>query len=778
MKGPTARSGSQPPAASSFPLFPIIWSVQTAVKREGGALNAGYAGTDYAVAEVEAQWQRTWREQRPYAAPAPGADRPDTYLFAAAPFTSGKIHMGHVRSYTIADAYARFRRAAGDAVLFAIGFDSFGLPAELEAIRRGLPTQQWVEHCCAQMRLQMERLGFSFDWEREFVSSEPDFYRWSQWLFLAFLERDLVYRATARVDYCEQCRTTLASLQVEDGCCWRCHTPVRSVTRPQWYLRVSAYIAENERRLDERPDADRAWLASQRTALGRVDGVEVAARAADGRTLWAFTPHADALAHAQFVAISPNHPDIDAWTAHAGDAALRGDGWGRAARRPEDAPVLDAGCALSVEGLARPLPLVVSPAVDARYGTSALLGIPAADRTDKLLAHRIAGLPPEEAAAAADGSAVPSRPAVRYRKRDFTISRQRSWGAPIPIVHCDACGIVPVPKEDLPVLLPPDVRPTGEGNPLAEHEGFAATTCPRCAAPARRETDTLDCHLDGIWMWLPIAVPRAARAEAMFDHPDLRRWFPGKRQIWGADGGGYLSDQRTIAKALRDLDKLPWVADGEPFHETLMHEMVQLEGRKMSKHLGNVVDPDELVARVGADTVRLAVLVAAAPRKPLTWTESAVRRGQSFLTELWGFAEPRLRAVAATLADDAAIDESDAQRRRLRRWCDAAIRNGTEQLEQLDMHLAVENVIRLVGNVREFERRVRERREPDAADAEAAAIALLLVVRMLAPFAPHISEELWHRAGKMGFVGQLPWPAPLGPSPTRGRRRAMTPSRP
>jgi leucyl-tRNA synthetase len=715
----------------------------------------------YVPADFEARWQQRWREERVYAASTtPDPDR-DAYIFAAAPFTSGNIHMGHVRSYTIADAYARFRRAAGDSVLFSIGFDSFGLPAELEAIKRGMPTRAWVERCCEQMRAQMARMGFSFDWDREFVSSEPEFYRWSQWLFLAFLERDLVYRATARVDYCESCRTTLASLQVEDGCCWRCHTPVRAETRAQWYLRVSAYIPENERRLDERPGADRGWLASQRTALGRVDGVEAQARAADGRTLWVFTPHADAVAQAQFVAISPNHPQIDAWASDTADDALRGEGWGRVARSADDAPVLDAGCTLELAGLAAPLPLVITPAVDGRFGTTAVLGIPQVDRTDEILARRIATAPPAGGA----GAALSLRPAVRYRKRDFTISRQRSWGAPIPIVHCEKCGIVPLAMGDLPVLLPEDLQPTGEGNPLAEHETFLATSCPRCGADARRETDTLDCHLDGIWMWLPICVPKEGR-DALFDHAELQRWMPGKRQIWGADGGGYLSDQRTIAKALRDLGKLAQVTDGEPFGETLMHEMVQLDGRKMSKHLGNVVDPDTLVAQVGADVVRLAVLVAAAPRRPLTWTESAVRRSQDFLSELWAYAQPRLAAAAPPPAPDAAIEPSDALRRRLQRWCEAAVRNVTVELDELEMHLAAENVMRLFANVQKFEARARERRgELDAHDREAVVIALRLVLRMLAPFAPHACEELWELAGGPGLVGELPWPAPEAVEP-------------
>jgi leucyl-tRNA synthetase len=693
----------------------------------------------------------------------------DSFVFAAAPFTSGNIHLGHVRSYTIADVCARFRRAQGDAVLFAIGFDAFGLPAELKAIEHGEPIAAWVERCRRRMRAQLDRLGFSFDWEREFVSSDPDVYRWSQWLFLTFLDAGLVYRAEQDVDWCEACATVLARPQVLDGACWRCHGPVRTVRRAQWHLRGGAYAAENDARLGG-GYGDRAWEIGQRKVLGRVDGVELDATAEDGRTLTVFTPHADAVGHARFVALSPRHPELDAWVAPQARASLeqtRRMGWSRADRHAAEAPALAAGRSVRIAGVPAALPVVISPLVDPRAGITALLGIPSAERGDALIAQRL-GLPVhDDGDAAAAVTDVPVRPAVRFRPGDVPISRQRCWGTPIPVVHCPACGVVPVPRGELPVRLPRDLQPTADGgNPLEACEPFVATTCPRCAGPAARETDTLDCHFDGLWLWLAVCVPPAARASALFEHEEVRRWLPGRQLVWGADGGQYIFDLRATAKALRDAGPWSWLADGEPFSHTLVHEMVQLDGEKMSKHLGNVVDPDALVAAVGADAVRLAVLGAAAPRNPLRWTDDVLRRSSGFVSELWDFAEARL-CVRPQPPEDAAFETSDHLRARLARWCAAAIRRVTEDVEQLNLHRAADNVVQLLAQIQRFEARALQRRgELEASDAEAVVLALRVLIRLLAPMAPHVCDELWTIGGCEGLASELPWPAGAGRSDT------------
>ena len=773
--------------------------------------------SDYDPAAIEARWQAAWLAQRAFAVPSPQDARTPAYVFAGCPFTSGDAHMGHIRSYTISDAYARFLRARGDAVLFSLGFDSFGLPAELEAVRRGVTPQAWVARCVERMRGQFERLGYSCDWERTFVSSEPDHYRWTQWLFLAMRERDLVYQHVAQVSWCDSCQTVLAALQVEDGTCWRCHEEVRFRRLPQWFMRISAYVEDNERGLDTLPGWSKAAVGAQRAVIGRVDGVELQATLLDGTALTVFTPHADAIEQAAFVVVSPAHPLIDVWTDQPSVASqltrVREAGWRRDDRDLEQVPVVPTGALATVPGVSGTLPIVISPVVDARFGPTAALGIPERDATAASIAQRLeSGSGPGAKGVGALGSswkvaakaqATPA-PTVRYRARDFAISRQRAWGAPIPLIHCETCGTVPVPFADLPVRLPEDLQVTGAGNPLEGMEEFTRCVCPSCGGEARRETDTIDCHVDGMWMWMPICVPFEDRPEHMFDHPEYKRWLPARQIVWGADAGGYMFDQRLIGKVLQDLDTLPPVPGREPFTNALMHQMIRLEGRKMSKHLGNVVDPNELVVHVGADTVRLAVLQAASPGRIFNWNDQPIRYCQMFLKKLYGYAEPRLRAWAAAQegAEGAATQESaqgaatqesaqgaatqesaqgaatqesaqggtaqirqpcielgDKRRRRLVNWCATALGKVTADFEGLEMQRAAHNTMLLLTRIQDFEERASERREQlRAKDSESVAAALLLLVQMLAPLTPHIAEELWSLAGNATLLANNPWP--------------------
>jgi leucyl-tRNA synthetase len=788
----------------------------------------GTAAHSYDPQTIEAARQSAWRARDAFATPAIDGDRPRRYIKPSAPFTSGNIHIGHVRSYSIGDAYARFWRARGEDVLFAFGFDAFGLPAELGAIAGGVSPSEWVGRCAEHMKDQLERLGYSFDWDRAFLSSDAQMYRWSQWLFLIMLEAGLVYRGTGAVDWCDTCQTTLATIQVEDGLCWRCHNPVRLIQRPQWNLRISAYLRENDERLGELEQSgmwDEVALAGQRYVLGRVDGVELdlvagsgdgpagdgpadgatdatASGAADdgrddeaGETLTAFTPHADAVSLARFVLISPKHPHIERWA--RGEKLrerledLRSGGLERDARDADAIPLIDTGVMLSSPAGGEPLPLLVSPVVDGRFGATAVLGIPARDHADALVAARL-GLAvdedgetdeadeaeaegertdgelssegPPRARANSDGTgpdgtpAAGARPAVRYRANDFSISRQRSWGTPIPIVYCDAdCGAVPVPMEQLPVLLPLDLKPTGEGNPLAEREDFVATTCPGCGGPGRRETDTLDCHFDALWLWVPVCVPPAERdrtLEEILALEDLRAWLPCERVVAGSDSGNFVFDQRTVTKALRDIGPLAFLGDGEPFAGCLFHEMVIRDGRKMSKHLGNVVDPDELVARYGADTVRLATLYAARPQRSLNWSDSAVLRCHRFLNQVWDFTHAQL--AAATKEPERDITEH--LRSRLGKWCDTAVEKTTQEMAELEMHSAVRNVMRLFDRIKDYEKRVLARSEAlSEADRDSLLGALGALVQLLAPLTPHLAEELWPALGNSPDT-QMPWP--------------------
>jgi leucyl-tRNA synthetase len=710
----------------------------------------------YDAGETESARQAEWAERDVFATPVPGPGQDAVYIKPSSPFTSGNLHMGHVRDYSIGDAYARFRRARGDAVLFGFGFDAFGLPAEMAAIERGTRPAEWVERCGERMLGQMKRLGFSFDYDRAFYSSDEDQYRWSQWLFLTLFEAGLVYRDNATVDWCDTCQTTLAALQVEDGRCWRCHNPVRLIRRPTWFLRLSPYLEENDRNLERLANWDELSLKTQRYILGRSDGVELDLGNAGGDGLEVFTPHADAVGEARFALLSPRHPDLERWVADPAVAeqldALRSGGWERSARDASAVPVIDTGASVAVAG-GGSLPLFVSPIVDARYGPTAALGIPAVDEADEAIAARMprtAGEPFGGGSAAG----LELRGASRYRAYDFSISRQRYWGTPIPVLHCEQCGVVPVPLEDLPVVLPRDVEPTGEGNPLAERPDFLETTCPTCDGAARRETDTLDCHFDALWLWVPAAVPPQDRDAQMFTHPDLRRWLPSERLVAGNDSGGFVFDQRVVTKALRDIGPFSFLTDGEPFAGCLFHEMVIADGRKMSKHLGNVVDPDELVAEHGADTVRLAVLYAAGPAKALNWTDGALRFASRFLRGLWDYTHESIAAAADAPEDAEAAADTAFIRERLGKWCENGVERITADLEELQMHKAVRNVTRLLERIKDYEKRIVKRRgQLDREDYAALLEALALLARALSPFAPHIAEELLLALGRDASVG-------------------------
>jgi len=771
---------------------------------------------EYDARAVEQRQQAAWAQRGAFRAPPIEGlgDGEGIYIKASAPFTSGNVHIGHVRSYAIGDAYARFQRARGEAVLFAFGFDAFGLPAELGAIANGESPSEWVARCAQHMTGQLKRLGFSFNWERTFMSSDPLMYRWSQWLFLTLLEAGLIYHGTGTVDWCDTCQTTLATIQVENGTCWRCHNPVRLIQRPQWYLRISAYVAENDRRAAALHKWDETALASQAYVLGRSDGFELDARADDGGELTLFTPHAEICDPnpplARFALISPKHPEVERFTRGTAVQAqldeLRLGGLERSSRAAEAMALLDTGHTISLPdgaGGLEDLPLAISPAVDERFGPTAVLGVPALDRTDAVIAARLGlaiedppsndgtgarqsvgppvGASPAVAAEVSKSGGVRAhahartrahahtqpahtspavRPAVRYRADDFSISRQRAWGTPIPIVYCERCGTVPVPREQLPIELPLDLKPTGEGNPLAEREDFVQTTCPACGGPAQRETDTLDCHFDALWLWVPACVPAPERErplEEIFALPDLRAWLPSERLVAGSDSGNFMFDQRITTKALRDIGPLAFLADGEPFAGALMHEMVIRDGRKMSKHLGNVVDPDELVERFGADTVRLAVLWAARPQKSLNWDDSSVQYCGRFLHSLWRYSHARLQMRADAPELDPAATEH--LRRRLQKWCETGVQKITEELAALEMHKAVRDVIRLLDRIKDFEKKVIQRSGAlGRADLAALLDALALMAQVLAPFAPHIAQELWLATGHGEPGIAPPWP--------------------
>ena len=723
----------------------------------------------YEAAEIEAERQAAWVDRGDYSAPAPPPDgEHGVYVKSSSPFTSGNLHMGHVRDYTIGDAYARFQRARGRSVLMGFGFDAFGLPAELAAIERQIPVAGWVEECGERMLGQMQRLGYSFDYDRVFYSSDEGQYRWSQWLFLTLYDMGLIYLDDTTVDWCDTCQTTLATIQVEEGgTCWRCHNEVRLIRRPTWFLKITPYLEENDAnmaKLEEQP-WDELALATQRYILGRADGVEFELDAPGG-PLTGFTPHPDAAGLATFVLLSPRHPEIEAWIGDEGVRAeleqLRSGGWERSARDASAVPVIDTGRSIAGPD-GTELPVLISPLVDDRFGPTAALGIPAVDEADADVAARFPGrIPTPDPVDDVDGpknhdmadfsahqhAVEGARGAKRYRANDFSISRQRSWGTPIPIVHCPDHGPVPVREADLPVVLPRDIKPTGEGNPLAERSDFVDVDCPVCGKPAKRETDTLDCHFDALFLWVPATLPPEDRATQMFTHPESRKWLPAERQVAGGDSGGFVFDQRIVTKALRDHGELDYLTDGEPFAGVLFHEMVIADGRKMSKHLGNVVDPDELVAQFGADTVRVAVLWAAGPAKTLNWSDAAIRFANKFLRSFWTYAHDRFVELDGAKHDPEKAAETEKQREKLRGWCENGLGRIADDTAELQLHKSIRNLTRLFERIQQFEKQLKKRGQLDRVDAEALVAAILLLARALQPFAPHAAEQILINSGR------------------------------
>ena len=719
--------------------------------------------------ELDERWQAAWREARVFATPGEDADGPGgraRYVFPSCPFTSGNAHLGHARIYSVSDAFARFRRAMGDQILFTTGFDSFGLPSELEAIRRGITPAEWVEQCCENFRRDFSGLGASFDWERSFVTCEPQHYQWTQYLFLLLYEHDLIYRQERHVHWCDSCQTVLAQTQAEGGVCWRCESPVRFIPLEQWFFRATRYAAENDDNLDTLSGWDVNALGAQRSLLSRVEGVELDAATPVGTQAAVFAAEPDALSGAAFIAVSPNHPRLGDWVGqlHESEALreMRSLGW-RSGDRAGTVDVIDTGLTARIAGIERELPVLVSPIVDARHGATASLGIPAADATDATIAEKAGVALPPGNTAGLESSAL--RPARRYAITDFSIGRQRSWGAPIPIVYCADCGVVPVPRDQLPVVLPPDLRIDGTGRPLAEDEEFVNTDCPSCGGPARRETDTLDCHVDAFWTWLSISVPYADRRHSMFDHPQTARWLPVTNVIRGTDGAGFVFDQRSFTKMLRDVGLLTHIADGEPFTNQRMIGLVRFDGKKMSKHLRNTVELKAMLEEVGADVLRVAMLYAAAPKNDFHWTDEPIRFCAEWLEQVWSWAAPRLQRweeLDAELRER--IDGSTRLRRKLVTWCDMAHRNVTRALDAIEMKHAVEGTIALFDKLREFERRAvaaGQGNPADLLDEAAMLIAARHLVRLLAPMAPHLAEELWSLCGEEQMLATLPWPEPV-----------------
>lgn len=632
----------------------------------------------------------------------------DAYVFVNCPAIGGRLGLTQLRGYAIADAHARYRRARGEDVLFALGFDTFATtpkPAE------GQTVEEWVDGRCASLKETLERLSISFDWDRTALTSDPDVYRWSQRLFVELLERGLVYQHGGK----------------------------------GWFLRMGSFNEENDSRVEQLEGWSDAARAGQRGLLKRVDGSEFEAQALDGTPLSLFTAHPDSIADAAFVGLAPSRPELDAWVADDPDVSqrlseMRNRDWSDVSL--EELPVVEVPMSVQVPSVAQPLPILVSPSIESRFGPAAVLGVPTIDATDKVLGKQL----PKGGGLAWKVESKPPRtsPAVRYLATDMPLSRGRAWGAPVPVVHCEQCGPVGVPVEQLPVELPVGLDVTGRGNALAENADYLQCECPRCGAAAQRDAGTLHPRLGAAWIEVALAVPAADRADGMFGHPDLQRRLPTVRTVEGPDADGALLDMRTVAKALRDVGALD-LEGGEPHGPTLLHERVEIEG----------VSDEDLSEAYGGDAVRFALLYSAAPGKAFSGGAEVLRHSAAFLDELRSFAESRVGAAGV----DARIDTSDGLRRRLASWCDTAVSRTAENYEDLAMHRATRNVVELLARIQDFERRVAEHRgEVADADREAVGVATRVLAQLLAPLAPELSRQLSLANGNSDTVGQSTWP--------------------
>lgn len=746
----------------------------------------------YSPHEVELKWQRRWEKGGVFRTPATPGERP-LYVLEMFPYPSGRIHMGHVRNYTIGDALARFFRMRGYTVLHPMGWDAFGLPAENAAIQKGAHPAEWTYSNIRVMREQLKRLGFSYDWDREIATCRPEYYKFEQEVFLRMLERGLAYRAKSLVNYCPHCATVLANEQVIEGECWRCQTRVELREMPGWFFRITAYaeeLLEDLKLLNQWPERVRIM---QRNWIGKSTGARVQFELeGTGSKLEIFTTRPDTLYGVTFLAISPHAEILTELLPPQGLAQLNRlkEEIARAADREKLG--YDTGLRAIHPLTGERIPLYAASFVLAEYGTGCVMGVPAHDQRDFEFA-RSHGIPikvvieppgrilvPEEMEEAytepgimrqsGPFTGLPSEEAktrivnllkergigdfaVSYRLRDWGVSRQRYWGAPIPVVHCEGCGIVPVPYESLPVVLPEHAPFTGMGgNPLEHVEGFLRTPCPRCGKVARRETDTLDTFVESSWYFLRFISPRDP--DRMVDPELVSLYCPVHFYIGGIEHAIlHLLYARFFTKVLRDLG---YIQLREPFQRLITQGMVIKDGAKMSKSLGNIVDPDAMVARYGADTVRLFILFAAPVEKDLDWQDSGIEGAYRFLIRLDRTFRKTLERVR--VAEEIPISSGEVRPpyRELERKLHSTIAAVTEDIEvryHLNTPIAhLMELLNLWGRISE--------ETPPASQGEIKILKELLshYPRLLCPFAPHLAEEHWELQGGVGFVSLAPWP--------------------
>jgi len=744
----------------------------------------------YNPAAIEKKWQERWSKAKIFEAKKRGKNY---YLLEMLPYPSGRIHMGHVRNYTIGDTIARFKLMNGYNVLHPIGFDAFGMPAENAAIAHNIAPKQWTLENINYMEKELKTLGFSYDWSREIITCLPEYYKWEQKIFIEMYKKNMAYRKDAAANFCNKCQTVLANEQVEDGCCWRCGEKVEKKRFSQWFFKITDYADEL---LEDMKQIENGWpekvLTMQRHWIGKSYGSMVDFRIeGTEKFLSVFTTRPDTLFGVTFVSIAPLHSDLPELIAGSPQEKeikkfIEKNSTGTTseaelAKREKEGVFTGIQLVNPVNG--QKVPLYTANFVVTDYGTGVVMGVPAHDQRDYDFAKKY-NIPikyvilpdhdiSKDAAYIDKGVLVDSGPfsglsntdannkitqflekhklgrtTAQYRLRDWNVSRQRYWGAPIPVIYCRQCGIVPVPEKDLPVVLPDNMKISGEGgSPLKNDSSFVNTTCPKCGRSARRETDTFDTFVESSWYFLRYISPRE---NAPFNKAEAEKWMPVDQYIGGVEHAVmHLLYARYFTKVLRDLG---YINCDEPFARLLTQGMVIKDGAKMSKSKGNVVNPDKLISRYGADTARLFSLFAAPPEKELNWSDAGVAGAYRFLGRVWNLLIPLSKQLPLQeTGKDIDLSNLPDSTKSFLSLFNNTIKKITVDMENYHFNTVISKLMELTSSFSKFKITCEH-------DRTVAGVAASGLIRMLAPMVPHFAEEIWEKFGGKPFVSKTKWP--------------------
>ena len=731
----------------------------------------------YNFKQIEKKWQQKWVEDNQYKTNTTDTSKPNYYTLEMFPYPSGKIHMGHVRNYSIGDVVARFKKMEGYNVLHPMGWDSFGLPAENAAIKHGIHPHKWTMENIEDMKGQLKLLGLSYDWEREVATSTPEYYRFTQEIFLKFLEAGLAYKKKSFVNWCPSCETVLANEQVVQGQCERCDTVVVKKDLEQWYFKTTAFAEELLNDLDKLDGWPEKVKTMQKNWIGKSEGAELVFDV-DGtdKSMTVYTTRPDTTYGVTFMVLAPESAlvqELIAGTEYEADVNAF------IAKMHTKTEIERTSSDVEKEGMfigkyvinpvnGKKIPVWIANYVLADYGTGAIMAVPAHDDRDGDFAKKydlevipvidednkminseeFNGMDASEAfekiveKLAKDNR---GKKTTNYRLRDWLLSRQRYWGCPIPVVYCDDCGIVPVDKKDLPVLLPTDVEFTGKGDsPLTTSQAFKTTPCPHCGKEARREVDTMDTFVDSSWYFLRYIDPK--NTEEPFSTEMVNKWMPVDQYIGGVEHAiMHLLYARFFVKAFKSMGMVDF---DEPFKNLLTQGMVLMNGSKMSKSKGNTVSPLEIIDEYGADTARLFVLFAAPPERDLDWSEQGVEGCFRFINRVYRLVD-ELAGIAKSNAEVKAVTKED---KAMRLVIHSTLKKVTADLsEKFGFNTAIASLMELINEMYKY-------KELDTRNEGIIREGIETIVTILAPFTPHVGEELWTMIGKEGSVFDISWP--------------------